>query len=259
MEKFMIIGPYHFVGLHLCSSLLAKGLKVKGISYPNFAVNQLEEKEMTFGRNANFTNIQWEQRFKSIKEGETIIVFDCYTLDKLEHLMENMQGFFKGRHWKMPKKVVIICPVTIEESENKHCKDFFDDRKISHQFIYLPTIYGPWQPGDFLFHQLLIKKTSGNLLPRWNEYTKDAIFVEDAVEKIIEQIQNSQNEDIFLRSTMQNHWQKCMDILDYSMGSVEDSKSYFAENKLAINVNNRNEIPENLELQKKHINMYDPF
>jgi len=40
---------------------------------------------------------------------------------------------------------------------------------------------------------------------------------------------------------------------------VEDSKSYFAENKLAINVNNRNEIPENLELQKKHINMYDPF
>lgn len=260
MENFIIIGPYHFVGLHLCSTLLSKGFEIKGISYPNFVVNQLEEKEMVFGRNANFIDIKWENRLKQIKEGETIIVFDCYMLDKLDDLIIAMQEFFKGARWKMPKKVVTICSVTMEEVQNKRCKKFFTDRKIPHQFVYLPTIYGPWQPGDFLFHQILLKETNKKLLPRQNEYTKDAIFVEDAVDEIIQQIQNSQNEEILLRSSVKNHWQKCMDELDYLVDYVEDYESYFAENKFTINVNDKNGIADNLELQRKHIKMYiNPF
>ncbi|GKU81777.1 hypothetical protein [Niallia sp. NCCP-28] len=251
MDNFIIIGKYHFIGLHLCSALLEKGLKIKGLSYPGFSVHQLEEKEMVFGRNANFIDIDWEQRLKQIKEGETIIIFDCYTLDKLDDLITAMQEFFKGNRRKMPKKVVAICPVTMEESQNKQCVKFFSEMKIPYQFIYLPTIYGPWQPENFLFQQIFLKETTKNLLPRQNEYTKDAIFVEDAVEEIIEQIKNQQNEAILLRSAVQKHWQKCMDVLNYSIDYVEDSENYFAENNFTINVKNKNRITDNLALQKK--------
>ncbi|PKG25524.1 hypothetical protein [Niallia nealsonii] len=260
MDDFLMIGKYHFIGLHLCSTLLSQGLKIKGISYPDFEVHQLEEKEMFFGRNANFIDIKWEQRFKQIKEGETIIVFDCYTLDKLDDLIAAMQEFFKGNRWKMPNKVVAICPATMEEVQNKQCTKFFKEKKIPYQFIYLPTIYGPWQPESFLFQQILLKEINKNLLPKQNEYTKDAIFVEDAVEEIMEQIQNNQNEDILLRSVVQNHWQKCMDVLNYSLDYVEDCENYFAENKFTINVKNKNKIADNLALQTKHIKMYiNPF
>ena len=84
MKKAVIFGAYHFLGFLICSALLEEGEEIIGITYPDLVVEDLDEKRMEIGRNANFSEKSLAE-FTSILQDTNIEVlyFDFYTLKQL--------------------------------------------------------------------------------------------------------------------------------------------------------------------------------
>ncbi|MGP7817971.1 hypothetical protein [Niallia sp. 01092] len=260
MEKAVIVGPYHFIGIHLCSVLLEKGYNIIGISYPNVEIDKLEDKKMVFGRNSNFMETKWSSFVNEINQDEMLIIFDFYTLEKEDQLVsllsaDQMEFILIGEKRKK-KKIVIICPNNIEEGIINECKHLLDVHQIRSQVFYLPTVYGPWQPENFLFQQILTGTEEKAIRQHKKEYTKDAIYIEDAMEELVNQILQGKDNDFLLKSKVENHWHKCLDYLQWHQERNENNNIPFQDTISTIAVNNKKNISENLEVQRKHIKMY---
>ncbi|MFT8319833.1 MAG: hypothetical protein ABF649_02900 [Bacillus sp. (in: firmicutes)] len=255
MEKAVIVGPYHFIGIHLCSALLEKGIDIMGISYPQVQINKLEDKKMVFGRNANFMEKDWGYLVCADVE---VIIFDLYTLDRKNELVLTLLSAYKEAALikeMTKKKIVIICPITIEKKIMEESISLFELHQQAYQIIYLPTIYGPWQPEIFLFQQILADKRK-TIKKHEMEYTEDAIYIDDAITEIVNQIVQGKEREVVLKSNVENHWNKCKNSLDWKQDTKETSICCFSDSVSTIIVKNKNNISENLEIQRKHIMMY---
>ncbi|MEM5594163.1 hypothetical protein AAHH67_24715 [Niallia circulans] len=76
MKKAVIFGVYQFVGFHICSTLLEEGEEIIGISYPEISIEDLEDKRMEIGRNANFS----EKSLDKLPLFSKIQMYNIYTL-----------------------------------------------------------------------------------------------------------------------------------------------------------------------------------
>ncbi|WP_445486672.1 hypothetical protein [Niallia sp. 03133] len=259
MEKAVIVGAYHFIGIHLCSALLEKGFQIFGISYPNIKIENLDDKKLVFGRNANFVETEWSAFLKEWNEEDIFTIFDLYTLDKREQLCSFLLSEYAAaimEKKKISQKVILVVPITINYNLLNEWKNTMLSNNLRYQIIYLPTMYGPWQSGDFLFRQIL-SNTEETIRKHEMEYTNDAIFIEDSVEVIINEVLQGEEKEILLKSTVEHHWKKCADHLQWNRDSGEKNDIRFLDDTITtIMVKNKNDLSQNLELQRKHINMY---
>jgi nucleoside-diphosphate-sugar epimerase len=219
MDKVVIAGVFDFVNFHVCKALLDKGIEVKGIQIETEENDNLDEKRLEVGRNANFTEASLGEITKDIDGRETFIlsIYDLYMCYKEDFLLN--ENFINKGDWN---HFVILVPSQVltdeiaPESEtviNDFIRSTIAIGKDIH-LLYLPTIYGPWQPDTFLFqHSILNGMNRGKTFRGLREETCDVLYVKEAVESIIKIIEDKRPGRYLLQSGMKNQWDICASFL----------------------------------------------
>jgi hypothetical protein len=183
----MIYGVYEFVGFHFCNRFLEKGYSVKGIHVPIGGSQQLEEKKLEVGRNANFEEVEMPDSEKLIDDNPAMIVslYDFFMNYKESDwnqpaFFEKLASFINKRQ----EQIIFLLPVQLllepkETDRLLEMKGFLSQIKetaSSSQFFYLPAVFGPWQSSSFLFQQSILPKEKINHeLLEVKEWVWDAI------------------------------------------------------------------------------------
>lgn len=231
MDRAILFGLFDFVNFHICKSLLNKGIEVEGIllEEPD-NIPFLEEKRFEVGRNANLLE-QSLFHWKSVQEEVTnntsliISIYDLFMSKKEEILVDRtltmpMIQYLEGN--KNEVNIVFILPIQMLTStfRGKEIEKFLSIIKglgKNMQFIYLPSIYGPWQTAAFLFQKVIISKYKElNIINDDREWTNDALFINDAIESIEEIIETEKSGSYILESGRKNHWLSCAECLNIS-------------------------------------------
>ncbi|NRG31128.1 hypothetical protein [Niallia circulans] len=255
MKKAVIFGVYQFVGFHICSALLEEGEEIIGISYPEVSIEDLEDKRMEIGRNANFSEKSLDKLPFILQDSNVQhIYFDLYTIKKISiyEKIQNLFSNFRDIEKSCGKKLIFLVNITSIEAERDFTtflKDNLVDLDI--QVIHLPTLYGPWQPSDFLFQQIVEGKEKNDIQLNVREYTMDAIFIEDAVREVVKMTTKGQNNDILLKSKEINHWQRCLEQLQWDIPKTKKDLQ-LSRNLQEVIIENKGKIEDNIEKQKKH-------
>lgn len=259
MKKAVVFGAYQFLGFHICGALLEEGEEVIGVSFPNIHIDDMEDKKMEIGRNANFSETSWNQLDSILQDSHIdFLFFDLYTIESLHSVYGMIKSHIIDRIDKkflIAKKLVFLVNIMSLEIENElfsRIKEECNDYPI--QMVHMPTLYGPWQPNNFLFQQLIEGKESIHFSLR--EYPKDAIFIDDAVMEVVKQTNKGQNSNILLKSNVTNHWQRCLEHLKWDIPETinEDIEySVYLEEVIVINTCS---ISANLDKQRKHHLLY---
>jgi len=213
MEQTIVIGVHQFIGFHLANELLEKGEKVIGIDYDP----QKEDNEMDLyiGRNANYSFLTLDQ-LKEVKVSEQTTVFiDWYDIqinrenNNIYERAEELTAILQ--HWeeladKAPV-VLVFCRMLQADLGNW-------ERISQEKVIYLPTIYGPWQPVTMSF-AAAISQVDANELKRAlkNEYRHDAIFIDDVL-KALPELLKQEHHNVILESMSENQWAACAEELN---------------------------------------------
>ncbi|MDZ5470331.1 hypothetical protein SM124_01085 [Bacillus sp. 31A1R] len=256
MDKAVIIRPFGFLGFHLCMKLLDEGIEVVGIHIggSSHSSSSFEEKRMEIGRNANFIETDY---LSEELEHTSVIFIDAYDLyfrgNKQEILIYT--NIIKSIQKKTTGKIIFLLPnqILLENNEvhNKH-RHMLTTNSI--QEIYLPTVFGPWQPEEFTFQHFLVSKLKGN--SEWTvnktEDTEDAIFVRDVVEAIFELITNS-DEKIVIKHQEKNSWYECAQYLKIPTNQGNNKKLVSEGNIKIKRIQPGITAEEGLEEQKRQI------
>lgn len=265
MNKAVIFGSFEFLGFHFCTRLLEQGYEVVAINDERLENEPFfEEKRMTIGRNANFTEINMiNELCKANITDQSVMIINYY-----DYFMESRLSFFEKsafletfilsnsqRIKDTNSKMIKILPIQWLRSRELE-KIQFNHHDIPCHNIYIPTIYGPWQPAIFMFQQAILKdlqkKESLSLNER--EWIHDAIYVEDVVESALEII-DSPPASFLLESETKDHWLKCAQFLSIPLTKIEEVNRERVIEKREINVKlikSPISIREGIERQKKH-------
>lgn len=220
MERAAIVGVYDYIGYSLCRYMLDAGLEVDGI-HPagNKEDYYTEEKRLEIGRNANFSEIDLAD-WKVEKTGESLFVslFELLlersgTVAVLETLLNKLEGLHAKK-----LQTVLILPAYFAQENVKHKENESELNRMIYSkesnvlTIYLPTIFGPWQPEKFYFQQVMLKSTrDGRHLPDigpW-EWTDDCLYIDDAVKTIKELAESGERGQYILSSGKLDRWKEC--------------------------------------------------
>jgi hypothetical protein len=229
MDKAIIFGVFDFVSFHVCKTLLNKGIEVKGVHIEKKEnIHFLDEKRLEVGRNANFFEQSLEEWGNEQKQDDQNIslIFSIYDLfmGKKEQILQfetvTKPIFHFIEENKNKTNIVFILPVQLltKTFEGKEIEDFIT--KITGlvkntQKVFLPSIYGPWQPSAFLFHQAIVSKfQKTELINEVREWTNDVLFIDDALESILEIIENGKRGSYLLESGREKHWFRCAEYLN---------------------------------------------
>lgn len=257
MDKVVITGVFDFVNFHLCKVLLDKGVEVRGIQIETEESDILVEKRLEVGRNANFVESSIGEITKDLTGKETLIlsIYDLYMCYKENFLLN--EDFIRKGDWE---QLVIFVPsqlltdgIAPESSSviNNFFKSVMPIGKDTH-LLYLPTIYGPWQPDSFLFqHSILSSMNRGRTFRGLREETCDALFVEDAVESIIEIIEDKEPGRYLLESGMKNQWEICASFLGIDEQSSHNRIKKIVEDAKLTKITVKSSIPIPIALTKQ--------
>lgn len=224
MERATIFGIYDFIGYSLCCYMLDLGVEIDGI-HPEADIEDYftEEKRLEIGRNANFTEIglqEWE-----VEGAEGILFVSLFeslqTRNGNEELMEALLSKLENRHLKkLPTAVILPAyfaqdKVELSERDAKIIR-FVSSRQSTLLTIYLPTIYGPWQPEECFFQQVMFHTSfDGRKIPdigQW-EWTDDCLYIDDAVRTIKDMVDSGCQGHYILSSGKQDRWLQCAEEL----------------------------------------------
>lgn len=280
MDKVILYGTYEFINFALCKRFLDEGFEVVGIHLATDHANSIiEEKRLEIGRNANFSEELMEMLSinKILSPNSMLIlsVYDYYVSENDHQLLDVFQLIYHlmqtGQQFTYPLNITVFMPITLLVYKEKR---FI--KKINRAFtnfhhycnkqnwtltrFYLPTVYGPWQPKDFLFHQAIKNSFVGaekaqQLSISDREYTKDAIYIDDVVEKILEIIQTDESKSLLLKSELNNHWDICAKaVLDQSVSFNQFIRHEVIEEEIDEKiVVKTTSISEGIEKQKAHL------
>lgn len=218
MGTYIVIGAYQFVGFYVTQYLLERGEEVIGVDWGYLKRNQyiIEEKELEIGRNANFTNFPLNKlQFIEISEPCTIFL-SCYDSQKekedLSHLhIDDIVSFLetckKNEHVKTLNIVIFL---TIEDDTEEFRSLLTSCKEMkSVKMVFLPTLYGPWQPECMSFEagisQLEQQVIEASLA---KEFRQDALFIADFMADL-EPILDSSDQNVQLCSGIEDHWNTC--------------------------------------------------
>lgn len=223
MERAAILGVYDFIGYSLCQYMLDNGVEIEGVHIANRHDDYFtEEKRLEIGRNANFSEI-------TFNEWKTTGTNDLMILSLYDHFNKaGTQGQFTKVLMKKLENVdrssqtlILILPAYLAKKHEKLTDSvldllrFIEKMNLSVIEIYLPTIYGPWQPEEYFFQQTINYLEGESSLPviaEW-EWTHDALYIDDAVKTIMNLAESGMEGKFFLASGKNNLWRSCADEL----------------------------------------------
>jgi hypothetical protein len=272
LDKVCIFGIYEFIGFHLGKKFLEKGFSVEGIHLDSECDLFLEEKRLEVGRNANFN----EKSFPLLEQNrETevaiIPIYDWFMIYKegnlsYKKLFSEIIQFIKNE----PKtNFVFLLPIQLltdwqHDEGMEETRNLLDQTKKLDQciqYFYLPTIFGPWQPGSFLFQKELFNQMyNQNKQIEVREWPFDAIFVDDLVTPIIERIESGEAGSFLIESGIPKSWELCAEILqlDTGLGKVfDDVMLKDVEGVTKITIPEVTPYQEALQAQKEHFAFID--
>ncbi|MGA9228113.1 MAG: hypothetical protein WB217_17330 [Mesobacillus sp.] len=223
MEKAAILGVYDFIAYSLCKYMLNDGMEIVGVHIASKHDDYFtDEKRMEIGRNANFSEISFKE-WKTTGENELMIIslYDHFNKDGTKE--EITKGIIKKLENmdRSSQTLILILPARLASKHEKLADSqldllrFIEKMQISVLEIYLPTIYGPWQPEEYFFQQSLNYLEGESSIPviaKW-EWTHDALYIEDAVETIMELAESGKEGKYFFASGKINLWRSCIDEL----------------------------------------------
>lgn len=220
MECAAILGVYEYLGYSLCQYMLDKGIEVEGIHFGKRQEHYfIEEKRLEIGRNANFSEIIFQDwNASSLGDILFISLYEEESLKKvfIEKLMKKVENINLNN-----QRIILILPAylakkhIVNEGWQQNLISFFEKKQCIVVEVYLPTIYGPWQPEEFFFQQALHFEAGENemiQLGDW-EWTHDAIYSEDAVNMIMKTVEAQKKGKFFLTSGENNQWLNCAKVL----------------------------------------------
>jgi hypothetical protein len=246
MDKAIIIGAFGFLGYSVCRAMLDEGIEVNAIPVGKELDNVIEEKRMEIGRNANFLEDELLINEDKIEAPIPVIIPFCdfYLLEMeelvFEHhfLQEELLSLTPGNH-----PIILLLPEQLgyegssEIEPLTKLKQTLSKKGFLLKEVLVPTLYGPWQPENCFFQQLLSLGEDTITVPTLNirESTSDAIYVADAASMVRDLLEEGQEGKYVLRSGETNSWRKCLEsIYDSLLTSKYPGK---AENNLENMIN----------------------
>ncbi|KKK36952.1 hypothetical protein WQ57_16335 [Mesobacillus campisalis] len=220
MDRAIIIGPFGFLGYSICKIMLDKGFRVLGISPGTRESGKFDdEKRLEIGRNANFFEQVNEEWLSEINKTPVpiIIPFYDYFMDGSDANLFNDLLFSKSLCTlsPCPSKVIFLFPEQFAHEKPlrndilKQCEAFIDETKHLGPEIFLPTLYGPWQPDKYLFQQILFPADVSHSLCLRRESLTDAVYIEDAASLCLGLMEEA--EGAFLVSSGNPEgWEECL-------------------------------------------------
>jgi hypothetical protein len=263
MDKVVMVGVFDFVNFHVCKALLDKGIEVRGVQIESEENEDIViEKRLEIGRNANFTEVSLGEITKDKNENETIVlsVYDLYMRYKEEYLLNEDMLFnlIRKNQWE---QIVILIPSQLlnEVIDSKPEVIIEDFIKRTHAYnknihlLYLPTIYGPWQPDTFMFQSSILNEMNrGTPFRGLREETGDALFIQDTAQLIIEIIENQEPGRYLIQSGKSNQWEKCAAYLRINEQGLNRILQIREEGLTKIFVNSTVPISDGLTKQIEH-------
>jgi hypothetical protein len=271
MDKAILFGIFDFVNFHICKNLLNEGVEVKGISLEDKDnIPFLDEKRLEVGRNANFLEqsfCEWES-LQEEDTNNTIFILSIYDLfmSKKEQILREptvtkpMIQYLEDNKYEL--QIVIILPIQMLTStfDGKEIKDFLNSIKglgKNTQLFYLPAIYGPWQTSAFLFQKVLVSKyQQTNLTNEDREWTNDILFINDAIESILDIIETGKTGSYMLESGRKDQWLKCADYLNLDENhTIKNNSDSLQLNSEIVKVSVKKVTPliESIQEQMNHV------
>lgn len=219
MERTAILGVYDFIAYSLCKYMLNDGVEIEGVHISSKHDDYFtEEKRMEIGRNANFSEISFKEwQTAGTNEHMIISLYEHFHQDgTIEHYMKGIINKLENMERKS-QTLIMILPAQLALKYEKLTDSqldllrFIEKMNISVLQIYLPTIYGPWQPEEYFFQQSLNYLEGESSIPviaKW-EWTHDALYIEDAVETIMDLAESGKEGKYFFASGKTNLWRSC--------------------------------------------------
>lgn len=258
MHTSVVIGVYQFIGFHLAKYLLEKGEEVLGVDWRDMGEEDCSEKEMEMGRNSNFLYVPVHKLNQfSLEQPKTIYV-SCYDLnisplEDKEAILSNIIQFIKAYRKNPSIQVIVLLPIE-EESEifQSLLKEL--EEHDAAKMVFLPTIYGPWQPETMSFEAAIRQKELSEIEKALTtEYKDDTLFVSDIMDAVDKVVLDNEKK-IQLQSEDPDQWFQCAKLL----WTDEFIEPYILK-KISRSVRGvlykvKNETPPltGISLQKKH-------
>ncbi|WP_246938623.1 NAD-dependent epimerase/dehydratase family protein [Bacillus pinisoli] len=280
MEEAIIIGAFDFIGYNLLNKLLNDGVVVHGvdIELSEQASDLKEEKILAIGRNANFNYIE-DNEWESLQEVDTL--FYCVDVTGGEDLARAEDLLKEAIQYCQSTSTSLIFASTLEVVDHRThekitentpslpvnergrvyakledlLRSEYKKKSFAYLLLRLPTLYGPWQPERFAYHQLLQNEHKHG--ETWDEYKGDVLFIDDAVEALVQAgISESRSEIIHITTGKVDEWAKGIAYI------INKSNKQRGENTITLSSEKAQEllsfspsvsIQEGIEKQKEFI------
>lgn len=259
MQRSVVIGAFQFIGFHLAKHLLEQGEEVIGIDWECESSETMMEKEMEIGRNSNFLYIPLHRLHQlSILQPRQIFI-SCYDVSKSDRedkqtIVQEILAFVKA----------VGAPIILLLA-NEEDQSIFDsllqvvNEKEAAKLVYVPTVYGPWQPDSMSFEAAIRQKEKREIEKILvKEDRSDALFIADIM-KVLSGITSCDEKIIQLQSKAADQWQQCAVLLwKKELFRTSFPSSHSPQIKGYIyKVENKTSPEEGIALQKKHAQALD--
>jgi len=275
MKQVLIIGTLGFVGYSLCCRLLEDDITVFGLDYKPCEGTIEEEKLLEIGRNSNFTFIPitdelfQERKLENIQED-----FVFYSLPRnrrdsniTRHKeIENLLEIATQKSLLNNSKLIIFKSLAVGEDrvlETQLLSSFEEKltnnkyKNLDYMIIKLPTLYGPWQPFELVYQQLITAKISGKDEPiEIQEDTNDVLFIDDAIDGILSLLSQPNEREIQIKSGLELQWYEGIKeispkIYEKLLASIDFLDNTDREENY-IEISPKTSISKGIEKQYKH-------
>ncbi|WP_136035657.1 NAD(P)-dependent oxidoreductase [Bacillus salacetis] len=211
MSKTVITGGLGFLGFELCLAFLEEGFEVLAVDIEDKAGRRWLE----VGRNANITYQPLQQALLNGCSAERayINLYDHFTVNKSDGHLGEIKKFLENNHSTIAEAIVLlpsVIPDGTRENELMELLAYTEDQFEKHYKIYIPTLFGPHQPGAFLFQQILDESEQS---VNYVDDIRDAIFVKDAASAILTIKNISQSKNIQLTTGSSDSWSEILGLL----------------------------------------------
>ncbi|MDR7000818.1 hypothetical protein [Neobacillus niacini] len=274
MDKAVIFNVFDFVSFHFCKALLNNGVEVNGVILDmNQKEPYLDEKRLEVGRNANFIEYSltdWEEG-NDQPTSKTNVIFSFYDLYMLhkEKILENesvTNPVLKYLNEQERKDLIIFLLPSqlVTRSKFSNTLNIFTDflKKANLpaeevQLFYLPTLYGTWQPETFLFQRKILTSLNRSVQVQGErEDRTDALFIDDALETMLEIIESKKPGSYLFESGKKDYWKLCAKYLQLDGNQLDSEfREKMVGNRQIVKVPVKSVTPieDSLSKQMEHI------
>ncbi|WP_018665220.1 hypothetical protein [Heyndrickxia acidiproducens] len=204
MNQALVIGAHQFAGFELCKALLNQGCSVVAVDEETEEIMVHTEKWMEVGRNANL--VYQQAALFTDREAFTCFlpVYDYY-IQRDKEKLERMASFLNQIAGQVEKHILIFPAHILTDQERESWIPPLQFKESLCFEFYVPTLYGPYQPRQLAFHQII----SGSTRPDLTYEDRDALFISDAAEAVVQTVEKGQTGGkYFLQSREGNTWEE---------------------------------------------------